>query len=87
MTTIETPTAEKRFVTWGDWGGSLKFLEALGDTRVRVTFDRGKLELMTPSSLYERLKKLLARLVEAPTPLVSGAGRSSVDRTPGTARR
>lgn len=89
MAIIETLTAENRFATWVDWDGYLKFLEALGDRRVRVTFDRGKLELMTPSSLHERLKTLLARLVEALTeeldiPVVSGgsmtAKRRDVDR-------
>lgn len=37
----------------------------LGDQPIRLTYDRGALELMSPSSQHERLKKLLGRLVES----------------------
>jgi Uma2 family endonuclease len=36
----------------------------LGDQPVRLSFDRGVLEIMSPSPLHERYKKLLGRLVE-----------------------
>ena len=40
-------------VSWEQYG---KFLEAIGENHVRVTYDRGRLELMSPQSLHERYK-------------------------------
>lgn len=50
---------------WTDWSGYLKFLDAVGDSPVRVTYDRGTLELMAPSRKHEKRRSLLARLLEA----------------------
>lgn len=56
---------DSRFLTWTDWNGYLKFLDAVRDTRTRVTYDRGKLELMSPGKRHERIKGVMGRLLEA----------------------
>ena len=49
------------------WEGYETILNLLGDRPVRVTYNRGLLELMILSYAHERYKKLLARLVETLT--------------------
>lgn len=52
-----------RGVTWEDYE---RLLELRGDdSTVRMTYLEGQLEIMTPSTYHERLKKRLARLLEA----------------------
>ena len=47
-----------------DWEGYQSLLKILGDRPVRMTYDRGTLELMTPLPIHERYKSLFGRLVE-----------------------
>ena len=49
-------------VSWEEYG---KFLEAIGENHVRVTYDRGSLELMSPLPVHEVYKTLFARLMDA----------------------
>ena len=62
MSTVEAPTPVQtqpvqRFVlhnvSWEQYG---KFLEAIGENHVRVTYDRGSIEFMSPQSTHERYK-------------------------------
>ena len=70
-TTDATPTLtpEARFLLSGvGWEGYEAMLGIVGDRgTVRVTYDRGDLELMSPSSEHDRLKSRLARLIETLT--------------------
>ncbi len=50
-----------------DWEGYQSLLKVLGDRPVRVTYDRGTLELMTPLPIHERYKSLFGRLIETLT--------------------
>jgi len=57
--------AAQRFVLCDvDWEGYRSLLNILGDRPVRVTYDRGTLELMTPLPIHERYKSLFGRLIE-----------------------
>lgn len=47
-----------------DWDGYLRYLEAAEGRRLRITYDRGDIELMSVSPQHERSKKALAQLVE-----------------------
>jgi len=49
------------------WDGYETILNLLGDRPVRVTYNRGILQLMILSYAHERYKKLLARLLETLT--------------------
>src|SRR5271166_5496985 len=48
------------------WEAFEQVLDARGDRAgVRITYLRGELELMSPSTDHEQIKKTIARLVEA----------------------
>lgn len=71
-------------VTGADWAEYEFLLAARTNPGVRITYDRGSLELMAVTFLHERWKKILARLLEAlcmglQVPLV-GAGNMTVRR-------
>jgi len=59
-------TCENRFVTSAGWEQYEKFLEAVGERPgIRITYDRGNLEIMTTSPEHEKAKSLIALLLEA----------------------
>jgi Uma2 family endonuclease len=78
MSTVVTPVAppavppvsipadgEQRFILRdADWDTYQGFLAALGERHVRVTYDRGCLELMTLSHRHERISHLLAQVIQ-----------------------
>lgn len=66
MSTTTVALEEPRVLLYGiDWATLEALLEVLGDRRGgRMSYDGGVLEIMSPSRLHERLKKLLARMVE-----------------------
>jgi Uma2 family endonuclease len=67
MATVHAP-AEQRFRLSGiDWPSYVAFSDLLGERHIRVTYDRGEMELMTVSPEHERSKHLLGRLIEALT--------------------
>lgn len=60
--------AEQQFVLHGvTWEAYETLLEALGERPIRLTYDRGTLELMSPSNTHEWLIRLLDRLINALT--------------------
>lgn len=67
MATI-APAAEERLrfsnVPWAQY---VAYCDSLGERHVRVTYDRGEMEVMTVSSRHENRKTLLARFVEVLT--------------------
>jgi Uma2 family endonuclease len=65
MTTLSLP-AERRFVLDGvSWSLYQNMLAEVGHGHVRLTFDQGRLEIMSPSYGHEIAKTVLARLIEA----------------------
>lgn len=53
----------QRFVVHGvNWQTYEKALEAFGDQPIRITYDRGSLELMSPLSIHEVYKRCLGLL-------------------------
>jgi Uma2 family endonuclease len=46
------------------WAVYEQFLKEAGDHRFRHTYDRGTLEIMSPSPKHENVKRLLGRLIE-----------------------
>jgi Uma2 family endonuclease len=76
---------ENRVVLYGiDWPSYTKFLEAVGHRRIRLTYDRGTLEIMTVSGTHDWWKgrfgfalKLLGRLVKLE---VQGYGHTTLRR-------
>ena len=84
----EPPT--DRFVFWAvDWAFYEGLLALIGDRRIRVTYDRGKLEVMSPSYHHESAGRILGRFVETlaeELDLPIKAGKSTTFRRQGLAR-
>ena len=60
-----TPLPERRFVLHGiSWNTYETLLKDLEHGSVRLTYDRGSLELMSPSRDHERFKTLIGRMIE-----------------------
>ena len=93
MATILEPQqrqTDQRFLLEGvSWRFYEHLLDEIGDRPIRVTYDRGNLELMSPSPAHEVWKKSLGRLIEMLTfeldiPMRSGGSmtfrREELDR-------
>ena len=63
MSTVQARRFRLDGVSWRACQGLLRAFE--GERRFRITYDRGKLEIMTLSAGHERPNHLLGRLVEA----------------------
>lgn len=55
---------QKFFLTDISWEGYETILKILGNRPIRVTYDRGNLELMSPSYRHERYKRLIGRFID-----------------------
>ena len=68
MATVEATQEQQRFVMRNvDWPRYRAFADAVGESHVRLTYDRGKLEFMTLSHGHERCSNLLGQFVEVLT--------------------
>jgi Uma2 family endonuclease len=66
MASARASAPRERLVLYSvPWAHYLRLGRLLADRRLRMTFDRGTLEIMTLSPEHERWKHLLRRLVEA----------------------
>lgn len=65
---IVPPEAAGQILLHGiSWSAYEQILDALDDRPVRLTYDCGELEIMSPSERHERLKTLIGRLIETLT--------------------
>jgi len=65
------PFAEQRFVIYGvPWESYEALVDALADQRVFLTYNKGTLELMSPSPRHEKIGLLLARFIHAYTEML-----------------
>src|SRR5712692_11735133 len=66
MSTLATAPTEQRFRLSGvDWAAYASVGRLFAERPIRLTYDRGELELMTTSREHERSKHLLALMVGA----------------------
>jgi Uma2 family endonuclease len=63
---LPSPASGHRLLVHSDWEGYQRFLSARGESlpSLRITYNRGRLELTTVSNEHERFKKLLPRVIE-----------------------
>jgi Uma2 family endonuclease len=62
----QLPSAPMRVVLHGvPWETYRQLRQEPGNRGVRMTYDRGRLELMSPSKLHERIASLLAQMIVA----------------------
>ncbi len=64
MTAVATPAESRVVIRNLSWETYEALLRDRGDEGPRMAYDRGALEVMSPSSKHESLKKLIARLLE-----------------------
>jgi Uma2 family endonuclease len=58
----------QRFVLWNvGWKGYQSLLATVGNSRTRITYDRGNVELMSPLRIHERYSSLIGRMIETIT--------------------
>ena len=62
--TLLAPTTEIINLSGISWETYETLLEELSDRRLRLTYNRGNLEIMAPSPEHERFKKVVGRFVE-----------------------
>src|SRR5207244_4206284 len=67
VSTIPVPPEQRLRLSGIPWKTYVLFSDGLGPRHIRVTYDRGEMEVMTLSPKHENRKKLLGRLVEALT--------------------
>ena len=59
------PTDHRVILDDVSWDLYERMLEEIGDGHVRLTYDEGRLQIMSPGPTHERVKKVIARLIEA----------------------
>ena len=67
MDTLAIPTEQRLRLCCIPWEGYVAFSNGLGERHIRVTYDRGEMEIMTLSPRHENRKTILGRLIEALT--------------------
>jgi Uma2 family endonuclease len=65
MSSLSAPAEERIYLENIRWQTYLALLVDLGEHRGRLTYDHGRLEIVSPSKKHENLKRLLGRLIEA----------------------
>jgi Uma2 family endonuclease len=66
MTLLQSMPVEGRVVLEDvSWAFYERMLAEIGDGHTRLTFDCGRLEIMSPSGVHERVKKVVSRIIEA----------------------
>lgn len=65
MRTVSSPAEGRIYLENIRWPTYLALLDDLGEHRGRLTYDRGRLEIVSPSKKHEHLKRLVGRLIEA----------------------
>ncbi|HEY8667984.1 MAG TPA: Uma2 family endonuclease [Tepidisphaeraceae bacterium] len=77
MTAIATPTEQRFILDHADWDLYESLLRGVADQHVFLTFDRGRLELMSPSWKHDLRSRRIALLVmilaeELDVPIIGG---------------
>jgi Uma2 family endonuclease len=60
---VKTEPTQRLLLRGMTWGGYEKMLEALDGQHVRVTYDRGEVELMSPLPIHEAIKVWFTQLM------------------------
>src|SRR4051794_33080214 len=87
MTLVAPPiqNVQRRVVLNGvSWSTYQSLLAEVGDRPIRLTFNQGRLEIMSPSFLHERVKTIIRHLIEVYAEAmeihIEGAGSTTFDR-------
>jgi Uma2 family endonuclease len=61
--TLAIPTEQRLRLSCIPWEAYIAFTEMLGDRPIRVTYDRGEMEVMSPTFRHENHKKLMGLFI------------------------
>ncbi len=64
VATLPTPPTESIHLSGISWQTYETLLQELSDRRLRLTYNRGNLEIIAPTPEHERFKKVSGRFVE-----------------------
>ena len=64
MSSVSTPAEQRVVIENVRWSTYLALLDDAVERRGRITYDRGSLEITSPSKLHEKAKCLIGRLIE-----------------------
>ncbi len=67
MTTIASPREQRVLLHGSRWSTDAALVSDIAGRGVRLTYDRGSLEIMSPSVEHEWVKRLIGRMVETLT--------------------
>jgi len=67
VSTVEAPREQSFVLRDIDWSGYRSIADSVGESHVRLTYDRGNLELMTLSHGHERWGELLGQFIQVLT--------------------
>lgn len=65
MNMVSSPAEQRVMLDNISWSTYLAILQDADSCRGRIAYDRGVLEIMSPSKLHENVKRLLGRMIEA----------------------
>jgi len=65
MTIAQAPVERRVVLDNVSWDFYQRMRAEVGDGHVKLIFDEGRLEIMSPSNLHEQVKTVLARVIEA----------------------
>jgi Uma2 family endonuclease len=64
MNIVSSPAEQRVILDNISWSTYLAILQDADSCRGRITYDRGVLEIMSPSKLHEHVKRLIGRMIE-----------------------
>lgn len=64
MNIVSSPAEQRVILDNISWSTYLAILQDADRCRGRITYDRGVLEIMSPSKLHENIKRLIGRMIE-----------------------
>jgi Uma2 family endonuclease len=64
MNIVSSPAEQRVILDNISWSTYLAILQDADSCRGRITYDRGVLEIMSPSKLHENVKRLIGRMIE-----------------------
>ena len=84
MSTATIPTECRVTLDGVSWAFYQNMLAEVGESHVRLTFDQGRLEILSLLPIHEQVKKVLTRLIEAHADemhlTIEGLGSTTFDR-------
>lgn len=84
MSMVVSPAEQRVILDHISWSTYLAILKDAEGCRGRIAYDRGVLEIISPSKVHEHMKRLIGRMIEAFTEElnidIESASATTIDR-------